>query len=117
MPSAKNNSAEMSFFDHLEALRWHILRSVMAIGIIAVLVFLVPQIVFTKLIFGLRSQDFFTYKFFCWASSLNLGDTFCIGKFSIAKHHRSRAANDAGVAYAGLGFSFSVYVVGVVALC
>ena len=69
----------MSFFDHLEALRWHILRSVMAIGIIAVLVFLVPQIVFTKLIFGLRSQDFFTYKFFCWASrSLNLGDTFCM---------------------------------------
>jgi sec-independent protein translocase protein TatC len=37
----KTMEAEMSFFDHLEALRWHLIRSAIAIVVITVLCFII----------------------------------------------------------------------------
>ncbi|GMQ25613.1 twin-arginine translocase subunit TatC [Algoriphagus sp. oki45] len=55
----------MSFLDHLEALRWHLLRSVAAILIFTVLAFLAKSIVFGQIILGPSKIDFFTYRFLC----------------------------------------------------
>ncbi|WP_338224725.1 twin-arginine translocase subunit TatC [Algoriphagus confluentis] len=55
----------MSFLDHLEALRWHLLRSVAAILIFTVLAFLAKNIVFGQLILGPSKIDFFTYRILC----------------------------------------------------
>lgn len=55
----------MSFLDHLEALRWHLLRSVSAVLILTVIAFLAKSIVFGVIILGPSRVDFITYRLFC----------------------------------------------------
>ncbi len=55
----------MSFLDHLEALRWHLLRSVAAILIFTVIAFLSKSIVFGIIILGPSKIDFLTYRVLC----------------------------------------------------
>ncbi|MHA7130371.1 twin-arginine translocase subunit TatC [Algoriphagus namhaensis] len=55
----------MSFLDHLEALRWHLLRSVAAILIFTVIAFLSKSIVFGQVILGPSKIDFLTYRWLC----------------------------------------------------
>lgn len=55
----------MSFLDHLEALRWHLLRSVAAILIFTVIAFLSKSIVFGQVILGPSKLDFVTYRWLC----------------------------------------------------
>ena len=72
-------SKEQSFLDHLEVLRWTLVRSAVAVLIVAVLAFLFPEILFDKIIFASKSPDFPTYRWLCWISeSFGLGDAFCI---------------------------------------
>ena len=54
----KLEEKEMSFLDHLEELRWHIIRSLIAIMIFAILAFLSKSIVFGKIILGPSKSDF-----------------------------------------------------------
>ncbi len=70
----------MSFFDHLEELRWHIMRSVLAILVFGVVVFLAKDFVFTEVIFGPRNPDFITYRAVCKFSDLiGMGESLCFG--------------------------------------
>ncbi len=55
----------MSFLDHLEALRWHLLRSVAAILILSVAAFLAKSFVFGVVILGPSKVDFVTYRWLC----------------------------------------------------
>lgn len=55
----------MSFLDHLEALRWHLLRSVAAVMIFTVIAFLAKSIVFGVIILGPSKPDFLTYRLLC----------------------------------------------------
>lgn len=61
----KNEQAEMSFLDHLETLRWHILRASFAIIILACIAFSYKEIIFDKLILGPKNPDFWTYRMLC----------------------------------------------------
>lgn len=56
---------EMSFFDHLEVLRWHILRSLAVIVVFTIVAFLNREIIFDKILFGPKSPDFWTYRQMC----------------------------------------------------
>ncbi len=72
---------EMSFLDHLEVLRWHLVRSVSVIIIFAVLAFINKDFIFDKVLFASLSPDFPTYVFFCNLSDLlGAGDLLCFGK-------------------------------------
>lgn len=53
---------EMSFLDHLEELRMHIIRSVIAILAFAVLAFINNEILFDQILFGPKRTDFWTYR-------------------------------------------------------
>ena len=53
---------EMSFLDHLEELRWHIIRSIGAVVVIGIIVFSQREIV-TSVLFGPRTASFPTYQF------------------------------------------------------
>jgi sec-independent protein translocase protein TatC len=57
---------DMSFVDHLEALRWHLIRSVIAILITSIAAFLNKSLIFDFFIFGPTRSDFPTNRFFCW---------------------------------------------------
>jgi len=71
--------AEMSFVDHLEALRWHIVRSVLAIVILAVFVFIKIDWVFEKVIAGPLHSDFVSYTALCKIGhKLHMGDALCM---------------------------------------
>lgn len=62
---------EMSFMDHLESLRWHILRAFLAVSAGAAIVFMAKDFVFDKIIFGPKHADFPTYRILCsWGEAL-----------------------------------------------
>ena len=70
---------EQSFLDHLEILRWHLIRSAIAVTVCMVFAFIHPRVLFDKIIFAAKDPDFPTYKALCWISEiLDLGDVFCI---------------------------------------
>ena len=70
---------EMSFLQHLEELRWHLVRSVSAIVIIALAVFFYKDFIFDEVLLAPKNQDFPTYRLLCFLShQLNLGDALCI---------------------------------------
>ena len=66
-------SAEMTFLDHLEALRWHLVRSVVAIVVIAIGTFLAKDFIFDVILFGPINPDFITYRIFC-----SISDAICL---------------------------------------
>ncbi len=74
---AKESKDNMSFLDHLEELRWHLIRSAIAIFLVSILAFIFKGIVFDKVIFGPRNPDFLSYQALCWLSQQFGGDAFC----------------------------------------
>jgi sec-independent protein translocase protein TatC len=80
----KNNpGGEMSFLDHVEDLRWHIIRSAFAILICAILVFIKVEWIFDRIIMGPAHNDFVAYKWFCALGKLVHYDSFCLGQVNI----------------------------------
>lgn len=76
--TAKKNPDEMSFLDHLEELRWHLIRSTLAIVIIACAAFVFKGFIFDTILFGPKNMDFPTYKFFCRiATYFGINSEFC----------------------------------------
>ena len=72
---------EMSFLDHLEELRWHLIRSTLAIVIIGVAAFMFRGFIFDTVIFGPKKMDFPTYRLFCdIATFLGFDSAFCADK-------------------------------------
>ncbi len=79
-----SNKQEMSFIDHLEELRWHILRSVLAVLILAIVIFLNIEWVFDNIIAGPVNPDFVSYKALCdFSQWLHLGDALCLPPVSV----------------------------------
>lgn len=68
---------EMSFLDHLEELRWHLVRSTIAVLVLAVIAFIFKRFVFDVLIFGPTKPDFPTYTAFCEISRYLGMEIFC----------------------------------------
>ena len=68
----------MSFLDHLEQLRWHLLRSISAILVFMVLAFLSKSFVFGTVILGPSKVDFITYRTLCRISEALSIPALCI---------------------------------------
>lgn len=68
---------EMSFLDHLEELRWHLIRSTLAVMIISVLAFIFKDFIFDTIIFGPKQADFPTYRMLCRSAQAIGFDSFC----------------------------------------
>ncbi|TKK70950.1 twin-arginine translocase subunit TatC [Ilyomonas limi] len=77
------DSAEMSFIDHLEALRWHIIRSVIAIVIVAGVIFYYHEWVFDYIIAGPINPDFVSYTALCKFSHWLHTDALCLNGINI----------------------------------
>lgn len=68
----------MTFLDHLEELRWHIIRSFIAIVVLAIAAFSAKSIVFDILIFGPAKTDFWTFRMLCKVGEFMNSDALCI---------------------------------------
>ena len=87
--TAHNN---MSFLEHLEELRWHIIRSLIAIITAGFLCFLMKDFIFDTIIFGPKKMDFPTYKFLCQAANfIGVETTFCGEEFPFVVQNRTMA--------------------------
>ncbi len=60
-----NGEKEMSFLEHLEELRWHIIRSILAIVFFMIVAFIFKGFIFGKVILGPKSPDFITNRLLC----------------------------------------------------
>ncbi len=69
---------QMSFLDHLEELRWHIVRSMVAIVVFAIGAFAAKEFVWGTLILAPTKVDFWTFIQFCKIGSLVGSDAFCM---------------------------------------
>lgn len=83
---------QMSFLDHLEELRWHLIRSVLSILIFGIVAFMFKDFIFNTLLFGPKSTDFITYRWFCELSQmLGQGNNFCIQEMPFRIQSRTMA--------------------------
>lgn len=76
--------AEMSFFDHLEALRWHLIRAGIAIVVFTCLAFYFYDFIFDTVIMGPSKPSFWTYRMLCKLGDVLHSDGFCINKINIS---------------------------------
>ncbi|MBW3545020.1 MAG: twin-arginine translocase subunit TatC, partial [Bacteroidetes bacterium] len=68
----------MSFIDHLEELRWHVIRGLGAIIVFAIAAFLNKDLVFHEIILGPSRSSFWTYRMLCeWGAQVG-SDALCI---------------------------------------
>lgn len=88
---AKKSIDEMSFLDHLEDLRWHLIRSTVAILIAGIVAFCMPGFLFDVIIFGPTDMSFPTYEWLCNMSKLiGVTDTtFCADRFPFDLQNRA----------------------------
>lgn len=78
MDAEQEEGKEMSFLDHLEELRWHIIRSLTVVVGLGILLFLFHKKLFSVVIFGPTNPDFLSYRVICNFSNLiGLGDAMC----------------------------------------
>ncbi|HAL65687.1 MAG TPA: twin-arginine translocase subunit TatC, partial [Bacteroidales bacterium] len=69
----KRNPQDMGFWEHLEELRWHLVRSLIAIALGTVFAFMKRDFIFDTILLGPKTNDFLTIRLLC-----NLGKKFGI---------------------------------------
>ena len=86
----KNTNKELSFLDHLEELRWLLIRSCIAILIASVIAVVFNEFIFDVIIFGPKKGDFVTYQFFCdLAKRFDLDQSFCNNELPFVIQNRT----------------------------
>lgn len=81
----KDGDSEMSFIDHLEELRWHLIRSVIAILAAAIVFFIYVREIVNDILLAPAHDNFIAYKWFCDAShALGLGDAVCMSGVKVS---------------------------------
>ncbi len=68
----------MTFLDHLEELRWHLIRSIASILVFAIIAFLSKEIVWDIIILGPSKPDFWTYRTLCRLGDAIASEALCI---------------------------------------
>jgi sec-independent protein translocase protein TatC len=70
---------EMSFLDHLEDLRWHLVRGAISVVVAAIFLFLQKDFIFDGIIFAPANPNFITYRALCSLShAMGMGEALCM---------------------------------------
>lgn len=70
---------EMSFLDHLEELRWHVVRSLGAVVVFTIVAFVKIEWIFTNILFAPGRVDFPTFRWLCQLGHLvGSEEAFCV---------------------------------------
>ncbi|WP_317040236.1 twin-arginine translocase subunit TatC [Hymenobacter psychrophilus] len=79
---------EMSFIDHLEALRWHVIRAAIAVVVFATGAFFAKDFLFHDLMLGPSRSDFWTYQMSCKLAAWLGAPGLCIDKIGFVIQNR-----------------------------
>ncbi len=70
---------EMTFLDHLEELRWHLMRSFVVIFVFMIAAFAGAEWIFSNVVFAPAKADFITFRYLCdFSNWIGLGDKLCV---------------------------------------
>lgn len=83
---------EMSFLEHLEEFRWHIIRAFASIFVFAIAAFIFREQIWYHVILAPSRTDFWTYEMFCRLGSLTGADFFCIDEMNFIIQSRRMTA-------------------------
>jgi sec-independent protein translocase protein TatC len=75
---AKKKENEMSFLEHLEVLRWHIIKSLVSVLVLGIVAFIFKDIVFNKILLAPKYPEFITYRVFCKVAEMVKIPRLCI---------------------------------------
>lgn len=75
----KSPEKEMSFWEHLEELRWHLVRSVIILVVLAIVAFIMRRFIFDEIILAPKNPDFISYRVLCAIGKWLSSDALCIG--------------------------------------
>ena len=74
----KTDTGEMSFIDHLEELRWHLIRSIVAIIVGAIIVLIFARDVVENILMAPTRPDFISSLWLCnLGKNIGIGDVLC----------------------------------------
>lgn len=79
----KTREKEMSFWDHLDELRGHLFRSIIAVFVFAIIAFLNRRILFDEIILAPKERDFWTNRMLCKLGDLIGSDALCLDELSL----------------------------------
>ncbi|MFL5728303.1 MAG: twin-arginine translocase subunit TatC [Cytophagaceae bacterium] len=89
---------EMTFLDHLDVLRGHLVRCVIAILVFAIVAFIYMPSIFHHIILAPARPDFITYRALCkistwvcshWPALCDAGSTLCVDKIDFVLQSRT----------------------------
>lgn len=90
--SKKKNINEMSFLDHLEDLRWHLIRITIAIVSAGSVAFIFSKFIFNYIVFAPLKMSFPTYSTLCKSANfIGVETTFCAEKLPAIIQNRTVA--------------------------
>lgn len=70
---------EMTFLDHLEELRWHIIRSLLAVVVLTIVAFINGKWIFDHVVFAVAQPDFIFFDWMCALGRLvGYEETLCV---------------------------------------
>lgn len=81
--TAPDPEVEMSFWDHLDALRGHLFRSAIAIVVLAIVAFINREFIFDQLILAPKDPEFITNRLLCHLGVLTNIPSLCLGNFDL----------------------------------
>ncbi len=98
---------EMSFLDHLEELRGHLIKATLAILIFAVVAFIAKDFIFNTILFGPKNVDFLTYRGLCNLSKLlGMDESMCISEMPFRIQSRKMAGQFSAHIWVSITFGF-----------
>ena len=79
-----DGGTEMTFIDHLEELRWHLIRSVIAIMIGAIVVFVFVRTIVDQILLAPTKPDFISARWLCsMGQGIGIGNALCFKPVSV----------------------------------
>jgi len=83
MTKKSNNTGEMSFLEHLEELRWHIVRSAVSVLAFAIIAFIFSRFIFDYILLAPKNPEFFTNRMLCQLAEKLNNPTLCINSIDL----------------------------------
>jgi len=81
---SKTEQTEMSFLGHLEELRWHLIRSILAIVVLGIVAFIFRGFIFDVVILAPKNPDFLTNRLLCqFGTSVGISG-LCINNINLS---------------------------------
>ena len=99
---------EMSFLNHLEVLRWTLVRSALAVFAGGVVAFIMKDFIFNSILLAPKDPSFVTYRFLCSVSKSFGTNGLCIDEIPFIVQSRTMAGQFSAHIWTSIVFGFIV---------